>query len=113
MLETCETMKNARTDTSPMTETAATNAALTTIQLVCPQLPLAVYREVAAHLRQVDGVEAELLPQLSQQFNYRDSQVGGIRLHYTASANATSQQRVEQILRHYANRFGAWERLNS
>lgn len=92
---------------------AAANAALTHVQLACPRLPLAVYREVAAHLRQVEGIEADLLPQSSQQFDYRESQVGGLWLRYTAIANATSQQRVEQILRHYADRFGDWERLNS
>ena len=89
------------------------NASLTPFQLVCPQLPLAVYREVAAHLRQVDGVEADLLPQTSQQFSYQESQVGGLWLRYTSAANTTAQQRVEQILRYYADRFGGWERLNS
>ncbi|WP_225913938.1 hypothetical protein [Leptolyngbya ohadii] len=101
-----------------MTDSAAMNPRLTdstptTVRLVCPQLPLAVYREVAAHLRQVDGVEVDLLPQTSQQFNYCDSQVGGLCLRYTSTVNAVSQQRVEQILRYYADRFGTWERLNS
>ena len=31
------------------------------IQLTCPNLPLGVYREVAAHLRQVDSVSVSLL----------------------------------------------------
>jgi|GEM_PF-661804 hypothetical protein len=110
-------MGNARVETQvktqPMTETASMNASSITLQLVCPQLPLAVYREVAAHLRQVDGIEADLLPQTSQQFSYRESQVGGLRLRYMPAANAISQQRVEQILRYYADRFGAWERFSS
>lgn len=88
------------------------DAAQTTVQLVCPNLPLAVYREVAAHLRQVDGIEAELLPQSASEFDYRQSQIGGLQLRYLPAANATSRQRVEQILRYYGDRFGAWEGLN-
>ena len=37
-------------------------------QIQCPGLPLAVYREAAAHLRQVEGVETGLIPQQSQRF---------------------------------------------
>lgn len=48
----------------------------------CPGLPLAVYREIAAHLRQVDGVETGLIPQSSSTFDYRESQVGGLWLQY-------------------------------
>jgi hypothetical protein len=73
------------------------------------ELPLTVYRELAAHLRQVTGVEAELLPQRSRQFNYRQSQVGGIEIRYTTTATEASQQRVAQILQYYGDRYGAWE----
>jgi len=38
-----------------------------------PGLPLAVYREVAAHLQQVEGVETGLLPQTAQRFDYTQS----------------------------------------
>lgn len=79
--------------------------------IYCPNLPLAVYREVAAHLRQVTGVEVELLPQLSQTFDYQKSQIGGLKLQYTAEASAASQQRVEQILAYYGNRYGNWQPL--
>lgn len=81
------------------------------IQLYCPRLPLAVYREVAAHLRQVSGVEAGLLAQRSQQFDYYQSQIGGVWIRYTASADATSQRRVEQILAYYGDRYGTWEAI--
>jgi hypothetical protein len=80
-------------------------------QLYCPALPLAVYREVAAHLRQVAGVEVELLPQLSQTFDYHQSQLGGLKLHYSAEVNSTSRQRVQQILAYYGNRYGDWQIL--
>lgn len=81
------------------------------LQLHSPNLPLAVYREVAAHLRQVTGVEVELLPQRSQTFEYRQSQVGGLKLHYTADADADARQRVQQILAYYGDRYGNWQTL--
>lgn len=68
-----------------------------------------MYREVAAHLRSVEGVDAELLPQSSQQFDYNQSQVGGLRIHYTNTADSASRQRVQQILAYYQNRYGIWE----
>jgi hypothetical protein len=40
-------------------------------QIQCPGLPLAVYREVAVHLRQVEGVHTGLIPQQSQRFDYK------------------------------------------
>lgn len=78
-------------------------------QLCCPNLPLAVYREVAAHLRQVTGVEVELLPQQSQTFDYQQSQIGGLKLRYAPEADAASQQRVQQILAYYGDRYGNWQ----
>ncbi|WP_138505406.1 hypothetical protein [Nostoc sp. PA-18-2419] len=70
-----------------------------------PGLPLAVYREIAAHLRQVEGVEVDLIPQSSQQFDYNQSQIGGLRLSWRANSTLESQQRVNQILAYYQNRY--------
>ncbi|GAB4235873.1 MAG: hypothetical protein Kow00121_63330 [Elainellaceae cyanobacterium] len=78
-------------------------------QLCCPHLPLAVYHEVVAHLRQVTGVEAGLLPQRSQEFDYLQSQIGGLWIRYTDATEATAQRRIEQILAYYGDRYGAWE----
>ncbi|MCU0569133.1 MAG: hypothetical protein MUF49_21485 [Oculatellaceae cyanobacterium Prado106] len=78
-------------------------------QLGNPQLPLAVYREVVAHLRQVVGVEADLLPQTSTTFTYAQSQVGGLWIQYQPEANAESHRRVEQVLAYYGDRYGAWQ----
>lgn len=77
-------------------------------------LPLAVYREVAAHLRQVEGVQVGLLPQTSKTFDYRESQVGGLWLEYLVESSPNPQdqqrrQRVDQILAYYGDRFGTWE----
>jgi hypothetical protein len=77
--------------------------------LASPQMPLAVYREVAAHLRQVEGVDAELLLQTATEFEYRQSQVGGIAIAYTDRATEESRQRVAQILAYYGDRYAPWQ----
>ena len=41
-------------------------------ELTCSRLPLAVYREIVAHLRQIDGVKANLLKQTAKEFDYGD-----------------------------------------
>ena len=79
-------------------------------QICCPGLPLAIYREVAAHLRQVPGVEAGIIPQTSQQFDYNQSQVSSLWIQYTDSSDIASRERVNQILTYYQNRYGAWEK---
>lgn len=64
-------------------------------------LPLAVYREIAAHLRQVEGVEVDLISQSSLQFDYNQSQIGGLWMSWTLKASSKSRQRVKQILAYY------------
>ncbi|MBD2625365.1 hypothetical protein [Trichormus variabilis] len=71
-----------------------------------PNLPLAVYREIAAHLRQVQGIEVDLISQTSSQFDYNQSQVDGLQISWTANARGESRQRVKQILAYYQNRHG-------
>ncbi|BAY45739.1 hypothetical protein SAMD00079811_33460 [Scytonema sp. HK-05] len=70
-------------------------------------LPLAVYREIAAHLRQLEGVEVNLIPQTSQQFDYNQSQIAGLWISYTPECGAQSRQRVQQILTYYRSRYVA------
>ncbi|MBD2044007.1 hypothetical protein [Microcoleus sp. FACHB-672] len=74
-----------------------------------PRLPLAVYREIAAHLRQVAGVETGLTPQQSQQFDYSQSQVGSLWIHYAENVDSADRQQVDRILAYYSNRYGALE----
>lgn len=69
-------------------------------------LPLAVYREIAAHLRQVEGLEVGLIPQSSQQFDYYQSQISGLLISWTPNSGPESRQRVQQILAYYKNRYG-------
>lgn len=81
-------------------------------QVRCVKMPLAVYREVASHLRQVSGVEAGLLPQTSTQFSYGQGQVEGLWVRYSESADRASHLRVEQVLTYYGDRYGAWEGIH-
>lgn len=75
------------------------------------RLPLAVYREIAAHLSQVEGVKTDLTPQTSKTFEYTASQIG--RLEIQIADPAVAEGRVEQILAYYSDRFGAWERQST
>jgi hypothetical protein len=75
-------------------------------------LPLAVYREVAAHLEQVDGVETELVPQQSREFDYQLSQIDRLWIQYDDDLDVHSRQQVEQILAYYGYRYGDWEMLD-
>ncbi|BAZ25803.1 hypothetical protein NIES4073_67090 [Kalymmatonema gypsitolerans NIES-4073] len=79
----------------------------TTEKIEFAGLPLAVYREIAAHLRQVEGVEVNLIPQTSQEFDYNQSQINGLWIEYTPNSGAQSRQRVQQILTYYRSRYVA------
>jgi hypothetical protein len=74
-------------------------------------MPLSVYREVAAHLCQLSGVEVELLSQTATQFDYTLSQVGGLRIQVPPSISETDAARVLEILNYYGDRFGSWQVL--
>lgn len=81
-------------------------------RLYSPRLPLAVYREVAAHLRQIEGVFTGLLPQTSTTFDYLQSQVGGLWIRYSANAEEVCESQIEAILTYYGDRYGNWETLS-
>jgi hypothetical protein len=74
-------------------------------------LPLAIYREVAAHLEQVDGVKTELVPQQSRQFDYNLSQIDHLSIDYADGLDAASRQQIDRILAYYGDRHGNWEIL--
>lgn len=69
-------------------------------------VPLAVYREIAAHLRQVEGVQTGLYPANSDRFDYNQSQVRGLWIEYAEITSPQSRKRVEQILAYYQDRYG-------
>jgi hypothetical protein len=96
-------------------------------QIAIPDLPLAVYREIAAHLRQIKGVEVSIveydltegifspnsasieeLQIAKQKFSYRQSQVRGLCLECNQDRLDRSQQPQQEILAYYAQRYGNW-----
>jgi len=75
-----------------------------------PSLSLALYREIAAHLSQVEGVKTNLLPNSSAEFNYNDSQVESLQIQYFPPANLeSSKKQVKEILQYYQTIYGAIE----
>jgi hypothetical protein len=75
------------------------------------RMPLAIYRELATHLEQVEGVAVDCLPQDSTTFDYLLSQLGGLRIHLPNDPEAAHQ--VDHILAYYGDRYGAWTELKS
>lgn len=85
-----------------------------TQQLTCPQLPLGVYREVAAHLRQVAGVEVNLIMRSvegdpTEEFDYYQSQVAAIQIDYPEKMTKSQRDRISAILDYYAHRYSPWQ----
>ncbi|OKH20510.1 hypothetical protein NIES593_18530 [Hydrococcus rivularis NIES-593] len=75
-----------------------------------PGLPLAIYREVAAHLRQVLGIKATLIAQDCQQFDYNQSQIGALQVEYPTNLSDRDRQQVEAILAYYARVYSPYQR---
>jgi hypothetical protein len=73
------------------------------------QLPLAVSREVAAHLQLLEGVRVVLHPQRSQEFDYSLSQIDSLEVDYDTPLSKAIEQQVQKILAYYGDRYGAWE----
>jgi hypothetical protein len=80
-------------------------------RIVYPNLPLAIYREIAAHLRQVIGIQILELPQDDSQFDYTRSQIGGLSISYASDFNECDRALIESILNYYGARYGSYERL--
>lgn len=83
-------------------------------QLTCPELPLAVYREVTAHLRQVEGVDASLILRSlnhdpAEKFDYYQSQVAALQINYSENIDELARQQVKEILDYYAQRYRPWQ----
>jgi hypothetical protein len=85
-------------------------------QLRSHQLPLAVYREVAAHLRQVEGVDTSLIMRSikhdpKEKFDYYQSQVAALEISYLEDLAESDKQKVSEILDYYAQRYSSWENI--
>ena len=75
-----------------------------------PPLPLAIYREVSAHLQQVEGVKTVLIPQSSRQFDYAQSQIEAIQIEYPVDLSNQEKQYLESILEYYGQKYGEYQR---
>ena len=88
-------------------------AKTTHYRLVCPKLPLAVYREVVAHLRQVDSVKAGLISRpissSAEKFDYTQSQIEALWIEHPENLDSQSKQRIKSILDYYAQRYRPWQ----
>ncbi len=75
-------------------------------KIVFAGLSLAVYREIAAHLSTVTGIEVGFIPQDQQEFDYNQSQVGGLWIDYAKNSSPQTKAWVRQILAYYQHRYG-------
>ena len=82
-------------------------------KLTIPQLPLAIYREIVAHLRQVEGVNSGLIPQTSLEFDYLQSQVGGLWIEYQTDIKQEDKEKVNHILAYYGQKYGSFSAINN
>lgn len=87
-----------------------TNKSTKKINLICDRLPLAVYREIVSHLRQINEVNADLFPQTATEFDYLQSQVGGLSVEYLPSED--TEIKVKSILAYYENKYSLWTMNN-
>ena len=90
--------------------TPGTVQQLTAENISRADLPLAIYREVAAHLQQVTGITVSLEPQRSPEFRYQLSQIGAMVVQYPENFPAGDRRKLEQILAFYAEKYGDWQR---
>jgi hypothetical protein len=79
-----------------------------TLSLSIERLPLAVYYEIAAHLRQLSSIQVAILPQTDPNFDYLQSQVGGLSID-CSKLSPVDRGRASEILDYYHNRYGATE----
>ncbi|MEB3122275.1 MAG: hypothetical protein VKL41_13750 [Snowella sp.] len=75
-----------------------------------PQLPLAVYREISAHLQQVESVKTVLISQASTQFDYAQSQIEAVQIEYPVDLSNQEKQYLEAILEYYSQKYGKYQR---
>ena len=73
------------------------------------QLPLAVYREIAAHLRQFEGVTVSFLTPVDRGFSYTESQLGGLEVMGANLLTDGERVRFDRVLDYYADRYNQWE----
>jgi hypothetical protein len=73
------------------------------------QLPLAVYREIAAHLRQFEEITVSFLTAIDRGFSYTESQLGGLEIMGANLLTDGDKLRLDRLLNYYADRYDRWE----
>jgi hypothetical protein len=74
-----------------------------------PDLPLAIYTEIAAHLEQVDGLTVELIPEDRLDFAYHHSQLKGLRIQ--TQSDPQELPLLQSILDYYNELYGSYSPL--
>jgi hypothetical protein len=72
-------------------------------------MPLAVYREVAAHLHQIEGTIVAFLAPVDREFSYLDSQVGGLEITLTDRFSDRDRVLLDRLLDDDADLYARWE----
>ncbi len=72
-------------------------------------MPLGVYREVAAHLQQIQGVTVAFLAPIDREFSYLESQVGGLEITLTDRFNDRDRILLDRLLDDDSQRYARWE----
>jgi hypothetical protein len=76
------------------------------MQIQYPHIPIAVYRELAAHLQQIEGVTVEFLEVAKDRpFHYTESQLGGLAINGVDRLAEPDLARLQLILRYYTDRY--------
>lgn len=73
------------------------------------QLPLAIYREIAAHLSQIEGLTIEFLMPNNRAFHYTESQLSGLKIDGCDRLSTQDRLNFDRILSYYAERYAPWE----
>ena len=68
-----------------------------------------MYREIAAHLRQFEGVTVSFLTPVNRGFSYTESQLGGLEIMGANLLNDQDRIRFDRLLDYYADRYNQWE----
>lgn len=80
------------------------------------KLPLAIFLEIAAHLRQIEGIDAGVVFQSidndrnESKFDYDRSQVKYLWIEQKSELDSNSLSRLEKILDYYARFDRTWEK---
>jgi hypothetical protein len=78
-------------------------------QISCPDLPLAIYKEIAAHLGQVDQLTVEVIPEDRPDFDYYQSQAKGLALK--GKLDLHGKALLQSILDYYSGLYGAFKQF--